>query len=171
MTTDDLDPKSDRVSSPEDRARLVAETLAHAVAQEAQYSQRVPVAVRGGGGRTAAALVLFALAAVIGVAPPAWLSGAPPRVVPSQSREEGAVAALYIPAQAVEAHRTRTGTLPATLEETGVVVPGVRFVRSNNRVYQLVTAQPGGTALVYDSSRPDPRFTQMGDGWFQEDGS
>ena len=46
-----------------------------------------------------------------------------------------------------------------------VRIPGIRFVRSNNRVYQLVAARPNGRALVYDSARPDPEFEDVENGW------
>ena len=75
------------------------------------------------------------------------------------------VAALQLQARQIEVFRARHGRLPRTLDEVPVRIPGIRFVRSNGRVYQLVAARPNGRALVYDSARPDPEFEDVENGW------
>ena len=111
------------------------------------------------------------LAAYVGVAPPPWVAGEPPLQVPPAALERGVVAALYLQAQQIEVFRIRNGRLPRSLAELPVRVPGVLFVRSNNRLYQLVAARPDGRALVYDSANPEPVFEQIADGWNPEPGS
>ena len=171
MTTEDLDPPIDPVSSQEDRDRLLAETLAHAELMEAQYRQPLPETVRTGQWKAPLALVVLALAGYIAVAPPGWVAGAPPPQVEAAELERGAIAALHLQAHQVEAFRVRNGRLPRSLDELPVQLPGIRFVRSNNRVYQLVAAGPDGGAVVYDSASPEARFDQVAAGWIDEAGS
>ena len=171
MTIDDLDPPTHPVSSPEDRDRLLAEALVHAELQEAQYRQPLTEAARTGQWKAPLAFVVLLLAAYIGVAPPGWVAGEPPLQVTPAALERGVVAALHLQAQQIEAFRVRNGRLPRTLEELPIRVPGVRFVRSNNRLYQLVAARPDGQALVYDSANPELAFEQIAAGWNPEPGS
>lgn len=65
---------------------------------------------------------------------------------------------LYLQAQQIEAYRLREGHLPDSLGEVPARFAGIRYVRSNSRVYQLVGHGPDGSPVVYDSTRPDPIF-------------
>jgi hypothetical protein len=171
MSDVDLEEATHIVSTPEDRDRLLAETLAHAEVQDAQYKQPLPETVQIGLWKTPLGLVVFMLAAYIAVSPPSWLAGDPAPQLIDAELERGAAAALFIQAEQIRVFRTRTGRLPQTLDELPVRLPDIRYVRSNNRVFQLVAAGPNGEALVYDAARPDPRFEEFGTVLIQEPGS
>jgi hypothetical protein len=139
-------------SSPEERDRLIAEALAHAESRDLSYRPppEAPV-VRWKG---AAAALTALLGAALLVVPPGWLRGAPLPSVPPEARELGVRVTLLMQAQEVEAYRQRNQRLPDRLDDLGATMPGLRFVRSNDRVYQLVAYGPDGRAVVYDSTRP-----------------
>ncbi len=162
---EDLDPPAQRISSPEDRSRLLAEAIAQAEALEAHYLHPSPESRRTGQWKGPLALVVLMLAAYVSLAPPPWLAGGPPPQVSSAELGRGVVAALQMQARQIEVFQARHGRLPRTLDEVPVRIPGVRFVRSNSRVYQLVAARPNGQALVYDSAKPDPEFEDVENGW------
>ena len=156
-----MDPPTDRVSSPEDRSRLVAEAIAHAEAQEAHY-RHPPTSKRPTGRwKGTVALVLFTVAGYVALFSPTWVLGPPPPRLAPADRGRGVVAALQIQARQIETFQARNGRLPRTLEEVPHRLPGIRFVRSNTRQFQLVGARPDGAALVYDSSNPDPAFAEI----------
>lgn len=142
-------------SSPEERDRLIAEALAHAEARDLSYlpPSVAPTTVRWKGAVGAAGLLL---GAALLVAPPAWLRGNPAPSVTGEARELGARTVLYLQAQEIEAYRQRHQGLPDRLGDLDAELPGLRFVRSNDRVYQLVAYGPDGRAVVYDSTRPRP---------------
>ena len=171
MTIEDLDPPAERISSPEDRGRLLAEAVAHAEILEAHYRQPSPESRRTGRWKGPLALIVLMLAGYIALAPPPWLVGGPLPQVSSAERGRGVVAALQMQARQIEVFQARHGRLPRTLDEVPVRIPGVRFVRSNSRVYQLVAARPNGRALVYDSAKPDPEFEDVENGWDRGPGS
>jgi hypothetical protein len=159
---DDLDPPPipldlGDVSTPEARARLLAEALAHAEHKEARY--RVPLADARHVARlkSAAAAVLIVAAGVVAVAPPAWVQPEPPASLTEGERAQGIRLALLLQAQQVEAYRVRTQQLPASLDELPVKLDGVRYARSG-RSYQLVGFTPDGDAIVYDAADPSPPF-------------
>ena len=160
---EDLDAPTRDISSAEDRGRLLADAIAHAETREAHYRQ--PEAPRTGHWKGPLALCVLMIAAYIGLAPPPWLAGKPLPQVSSAERGRGVVAALQIQARQIEVFQARNGRLPRTLDEVPARVPGVRFVRSNSRVYQLVAARPNGRALVYDSATPAPEFEDVENGW------
>ncbi len=166
---EDLDEPTRDISSPEDRGRLVAEAIAHSETREAHYRQ--PESRRTGHWKTPLALSVLVIAGYIGLAPPPWLAGEPLPQVSSAERGRGVVAALQIQARQIEVFQARHGRLPRTLDEVPARIPGIRFVRSNSRVYQLVAARPNGRALVYDSVRPGPEFDGIENGWDSEPGS
>lgn len=140
-------------SSPEERARLVAEALADSEARDQRY--RPPSEPpRDDRWKGLLALVLFVCAGVVAVAPPGWLATEPPPAVPDAARAVGASATVYLQAQAIEAFRQRHQRLPEDLSELPGALPGVRFVRSNDRVYQLVGRGPDGRTVVFDSTEP-----------------
>ena len=66
----DLDPPAERVSSPEDRNRLLAEAIAHAETKEANYRQPSKQGRRTGQWKGPLSLVVLGLSAYIGFAPP-----------------------------------------------------------------------------------------------------
>lgn len=165
MTNDQPQPDAPRRSPEEARDRLVAEAVAHSAALEAQY--REPMAPEGPPSvwKVLVALLIAATAAYVAARPPALLTPGTPPVLRAGELERGARAALYLQAQQIEAFRLREGRLPRSLDEVGARVPDVAFVRSNNRVYQLVTSRPDGSNLVYDSARPSPAFAAVTSGW------
>jgi hypothetical protein len=145
------------VSTPEARARLLAEALAHAEHKEARY--RVPLADTRLVARwkSLAASIVLVLAGVVAVSPPAWVSPEPPAQITPGSRIRGIRIALLLQAQQIEAYRVRTHELPVTLDELPAVLPGLRYARSG-RSYQLVAFDPAGTPIVYDAADPSPAF-------------
>lgn len=165
---EDPDRSQARVSDAAERQRLLAATLAHAVARDAEYRE-APVAP----GRQAAwwkwgsALGLLAAAGLALVAPPARLAGPPLPAVSEAEVEQGLERALFLQSGEIEAFRIREGRLPRTLDELDGTLPGIRYVRSNNRVYQLVVARPDGSALVWDSADPSPVRRNLGERWLQ----
>ena len=69
-----LDPPAERVSSPEDRNRLLAEAIAHAETKEANYRQPSKQGRRTGQWKGPLSLVVLGLSAYIGFASPPWLA-------------------------------------------------------------------------------------------------
>ncbi|MFQ5537172.1 MAG: hypothetical protein ACE5GJ_06935 [Gemmatimonadota bacterium] len=159
-----------RVSRVEERERLLAEALAHVTAQDLQYSETPLEERRPAIWKGVLALLLLAAAAYAAVLPPAWLPRPPVPAVTQGDREIGVRAALFLQAQAVEGFRVRELRLPGSLEEVGRALPDITFVRSNNRVYQLVARRPNGRPLVYDSAHPDPGFEAVGGSWTAAEG-
>jgi hypothetical protein len=148
------------VSTPEARARLLAEALAHAEHKEARY--RVPVADtrRAARVKSAVAALLLVLAVFVAVTPPAWVRPQPPAQLSEAARARGIRLALLLQAHQVEAHRVRAQELPASLDELPVRLDGMRYTRSG-RSYQLVAFMPDGTPVVYDAADPSPAFQAL----------
>jgi len=170
LSAKDPDPTVPTISRVEDRERILAEALAHADAQEAQY-RVLPAAdpVRGRW-KIAVASLLLALAAWVALSPPAWVTGpAAPRPTEGDL-ERGLRAAIYLQVQQVEAYRLREGRVPSHLSELPVHLPGLTLVRSNNRVYQIRGLRPDGVPVVYDSARPSPAFEAAAAGWISAEG-
>jgi hypothetical protein len=145
------------VSTPEQRARLLAQTLAHAEHKEARY--RVPIdtgVARRWKGSLAA--VGFLLAGWVAAVPPTWVRPEPPAELNAAARARGIRTALLLQALQVEAFRVETQRLPGTLDELPMRLPGVQYARSGTRAYQLVGYEADGNAIVYDSARPAPAF-------------
>lgn len=158
MSLDDPDPPVHRISRPEDRERILAEALAHAEAQEEQY--RVATSDQSSRGRwkVPTALALFVAAGILVLFPVRWSGSASPSQPSALDLDRGLRTALYLQAQQIEAYRLREGSLPHSLDDVGARFDGIRFVRSNTRVYQLVGRRADGSPLVYDSARPDSTF-------------
>jgi hypothetical protein len=145
------------VSTPEARARLLAQALAHAEHKEARY--RVPLADtrRAARWKSAAAVALLALAGVVAIAPPSWVRPEPPAQLGDAARDRGIRLALLLQAQQVEAYRVRAQQLPASLDDLPMRLAGLRYTRSG-RSYQLVGFTPLGDAIIYDAADPSPEF-------------
>lgn len=140
-------------SSPEERDRLVAEALADSEARDQRYRppSEPPEDERWKG---LLSVVLFVCAGVVAFSPPDWLAPETPPTVPHTARVVGARATVYLQAQGIEAFRHRHQRLPDALGELPGALPGIRFVRSNDRVYQLVARGPDGRAVIFDSTEP-----------------
>lgn len=153
------------VSRAEERERLLAATLAHATAREEAFRQPTDAAGRPSWWKVPLALLILLAAGWITASPPDWLF---PAAEPSLSRgqlERGVHAALYLQAREIDAYRLLRGRLPDSLEELPERFDGLRYVRSDSRVYQLVAMLPDGSRLIYDSAHPAPGFSDVSRGW------
>ncbi len=140
-------------STPDERDRLVAEALAHARALDAVYLPPTEVEPdRRWHGPLA--LVLLILAGTMVVFPPSWLAGPPPPAVSVADEMLGLRLTLELQAAHIEAFKERRQRLPEQLDELDASLPGVRYVRSGERVYQLVAYGPDRLPVVWDSARP-----------------
>lgn len=151
-------------ATPEERDRVLAAALAHVEMQDAIY--RVPLesgASRRWKGLLATAVFLMALV-LVGLPPAFLVPRAPPPLTVSETAE-GTRLALLMQAEQIEAFRVRSGRLPMSIDEVDTALPGVRFVRSSNRLYQLIAYTPSGEAVVYDSASPDPSFAATAEVW------
>ncbi|MDA1104873.1 MAG: hypothetical protein O2956_14910 [Gemmatimonadetes bacterium] len=165
--TGDLDDDAfdlGEVSGVEDRDRLLAAALAHAEMQEAIY--RVPTST----GQTrrwkaTIASLIFVLALFVAARPPGFVMPDPPARVSGADELYGIRVTLLIQSQQIEAFRARNLRLPNSMEEVAVQLPGVRLVRSSNRLYQLIAYTRRGEAVVYDSSTPGPEFEGIAREW------
>ncbi|MHB1194605.1 MAG: hypothetical protein ACYC6F_16390 [Longimicrobiales bacterium] len=158
MTNTEPDTPVHRISRVEDRERLLAETLAHAEAQEAQYKVLPAGEPEHGRWKASLAAVLLVLAAWIALTPPRWIAGAEAPFPTAGERDRGLRAAIWMQARQVEVFRLREGRLPEHLSELPVQMPGLTLVRSNNRVFQIQGRLADGELLVFDSAQPSPAF-------------
>ncbi len=142
-------------STPEERDRLIAEALAHAEALDAVYLPPTEVEPDRRW-RGPLASVLLVLAGTLALFPPTWLQGPPPPAVSTADAVLGARLTLELQAAHVEAFQQQHQRLPDDLDELGSALPGVRYVRSGERVYQLVAYGPDRRPIVWDSTRPSP---------------
>ena len=151
-------------TTPEERDRLLAAALAHVEMQDAIY--RVPLesgASRRWKGLIASAVFLFAIV-LVGLPPAFLVPEAPPPLTVAETGG-GIRMALLMQAEQIEAFRARSGRLPSSIAEVETALPGVRYVRSSNRLYQLIAYTPAGDAVIYDSSSPDPSFAAAEEAW------
>jgi hypothetical protein len=163
---DDRDVSVHRIDPVEDKDRLLAEALAHAEHQEERHRVRFPDRdPRGGRWKTPTALVLFVVAALLAAFPTSWMPTPLPPVPSPLEIEWGLRVDLYLQTAQIEVFRAREGRLPTSLAELPVRVPGLRFVRSNGRVFQLVARRADGSALVYDSAHPAPGMKRGVGAW------
>jgi hypothetical protein len=153
------------VSSPEVRDRLLAEALAHAEHKDARY--RVPFAEAPAAARWKAllALLIVLVAGAITAVPPGWARPEPPAQLEPAERTRNLRIALLLQSQQVEAFRVRAQRLPTSLGELPRTLPGVRYVRSGSRAYQLIAYEADGNAIVYDSASPTPPFSELATAW------
>ena len=151
-------------STPEERDRLLAAALAHAEMQEAIY--RVPTEeLRSRRIKTGIAAALTLAAALTAWNPPGLLVPAPPPALSETDRADGVLVALTLQAQQIEAFRAANGRLPRSLAEVESPIPDVRFVRSSNRLYQLLGYDAAGEPVVFDSEAPAPAFERLWRSW------
>jgi hypothetical protein len=146
--------------SDEDRDRLIAAAMAQVEMQEAIY--RVSTTPRRGvGGKAAVAFTLLFLALLVGVWPPGIMVPDPPAQLTQRDVLTGLRVTLLLQAQQIEAFRVTEDRLPTSLEEAGAPFDGIRYVRSGNRVYQLVAYAPDGEPVIFDSAAPAPAFEAL----------
>ena len=151
-------------TTAEERDRLLAAALAHAEMQEAIY--RVPTEERRSRRiKSTIAAGIFLIAALMAVNPPGLLVPEPPPLLAEEDRGLGTLVALTLQAQQVEAFRVANGRLPRSIAELEGGIPGIRFVRSSNRLYQLIAYTPDGEPVVYDSGSPGPDFERLWRTW------
>ncbi len=151
-------------TTPEQRERLLQAALVHAEMQEAVY--RIPTPERRSRRiKSGIAAAILLLAAFVAVRPPGILVPPPPPTLSEAERDHGLRVALLLQAQEVEAFRVTNGRLPASTAELDVRWPGIRLLRSNNRLYQLVVYGPDEEPVVYDSAAPEPEFETLARAW------
>ena len=170
MSPNDVGPPTDRASRAEERERLVAEVAAIAETKDIQFQRLPPGQARRGGWKIPTALVVLLLAVIVAAFPPLSRGDDATLSPTSEELQRGLRAALYLQAEQVEVFRVREGRLPVSLDEVPVRIPGIRFVRSNNRVYQLVGFLTDGDPIVYDSARPTDPFDAVAAGWLEGPG-
>lgn len=165
---DDPDDPTERISRVEERQRILDAAMAHAETQEAHYKV-IPADERiHRRWKRPLAFVILVLAGALAAFPPAWIGGASPPSIQEEDLERGLVAAVYLQALQVEVFRLRNGRLPDDLAEVPSHLPGLQFVRSNSRVYQILGRRPGGEVLIYDSAQPAPDFAAATSEWRTE---
>lgn len=151
-------------TTPEERDRILSAALAQVEMQEAIY--RVPtetgMADRGKG---TIALLLMLMALYVSVRPPDLVIPEPPAQLVAADQIYGTRVALLLQVQQIEAYRIREQRLPESLGEVAVVLPGVRFVKSSSRLYQLIAHTPEGVTIVYDSASPAQDFERISRSW------
>jgi hypothetical protein len=154
LSPDDPDTPVHRVSRVEDRERLLAEAMAHSEEADKQYRISFAGEVTPPRWKTPVAVGIFAVAVLLLLSPPGLIAPTTaPRPTPADL-ERGLRITLALQAEQVEVFRARTGALPQDVSQLPVRIPGLRLVRSNSRVYQLVGDRPDGTPMLYDSARP-----------------
>ena len=114
--------------------------------------------------------LILGVAAVVAIFPPGWSAPAPAPTLTTGELQRGLRTALYLQATQVESFRVREGRLPRSLDDVALRIPGIRYVRSNNRVFQLVGTMPDGAAIVYDSARPTESFDSLAAAWAGDPG-
>lgn len=154
----DLDAQPAELSKPEERDRLIAQALAHAEAQDARYRQPMPGAGQAGRWKSLFAMVVFLISGYVAVAPPSWTLGDQAPRVTEGDQVRGVRFTLLLQAEEIETFRALNQRLPESLNELSVQLPGIRFVRSGPRAYQLFGFSSGGERIVYDPASPDVEF-------------
>jgi len=158
----------EELSDPAVRERLLAETVAHALAQDAQYSGPVgdPTGTRTGW-KLLGALFLLVVAGLLLLAPPRFLTGPPPPGLTEADRRQGMEATLLLHALEVDAFRLDSARLPGSLEEVGASVSDIRYLRTGNRSYQLTLQAPGVGVVIYDGADPPDTARSLAKRWLR----
>jgi hypothetical protein len=139
-------------------------TSAHAEMQEARYRVTTDAGAAGRWKGTIASFI-FLVALVVFIRPPGFLVPDAPATLTPDDELFGVRVTLLLQAEQIEAYRSREEQLPRSLAEVDARFPGVRFVRSSNRLYQLIAYTVEGEAIVYDSATPDPVFATIARDW------
>lgn len=155
--------------TPEDRDRLLQAALAHVEMQDAVY--RVPTTTTRPRRFGAAATAVVLVAALwVAVAPPSILVPPSPATPTEADLLDGVHSMLWLHMQQVESFRVESGRLPRDISELSDPQPGVQYVRSSNRLYQLVMRAADGRAIMYDSGSPAPVFDGLAERFRLADG-
>lgn len=146
-----------------DRYEALLEVLEHQKAQlerdrAREASLRAPRRRRGTGWLVG---VLTAIAVWLWLVPPAPLRIEPPPPQPVAEEEEALRFIMSIQARRLEAFRRVSGRYPSSLEETGPPLPGVRYARLHDDLYQI-TGTTDRLTLTYRSDLPLDDFADGG---------
>lgn len=142
------------VSRVEERDRLLDAVARDAYAKDTGFRSRRTPRRRRAPWTTALAVVVLAVAARVVAVPPGFLQDGPLPVPSSDDLLRGVETRLLLQAWQVEVFRFREGSLPDSLPQVRALLPGIRYVRSDARVFQLVATGPEGEPVVYDSALP-----------------
>ncbi len=158
----------EELSDPALRDRLLKETVAHALAQDAQYSGPVgnPMGTRTGW-KLLGACALFLVAGLLLLAPPRLLTGPPPPDLTPADLRRGMEATLLLHALEIDAFRLESARLPASLEEVGASGSDVRYLRTGNRSYQLTLRAPGVGVVIHDGTDPPATARSLAERWLR----
>ena len=151
-------------TTSEQRDRLLAAALAQVEMQDAVY--RVSADTNQTRNiKAGIAIGVLLIAALVGIRPPGLLVPDPPAALTQADRTQGLRVALLLQAQQVEAFRVQAGRLPNSMAEVETSLPGIRLVKSSNRLYQLIAYTSEGEPIVYDSEVPAPEFERLRREW------
>jgi hypothetical protein len=148
------------LSKPEERDRLIAQALAHAETQDARYRQRIGTD-QTGRWKGLLATIVFVIAGYVAAAPPAWVRGEGGPAITESDQLRGVRVSLLLQAREVETFRAFNQRLPESLDELSGRLPGISFVKSGQRVYQLFAFTPAGQRVVYDPVSMDADFEAL----------
>jgi hypothetical protein len=102
---------------------------------------------------------LAVLALYLLIAPPRWVTVNPIEPPDLATQEESLRGAMWMVAQRIESYRVTNGQAPVSLTEAGSAPPEIEYIRRGQNDYQLL-ATVGETAVLYDSTEPDPSFAE-----------
>lgn len=105
--------------------------------------------------------VLLVFTAWIWLLPPAFLRVEAPPAPPVQEEEAALRFLMYVQAQRIKAYRQETGEYPTRLEEAGPPLPGMRYMRLADELYQL-TGVTERLTLTFRSDLPLEEFVGSG---------
>jgi hypothetical protein len=154
LSVDRRDRSPRDVSRVEERDRLLGAVVQNADARDTEFRSRRPEPRRRASWAYGLAFAVLAIAARVAIAPPAFLQDGPPPVAAAEDLLRGTESRLLLQAWQVEVFRVREGRLPDSLPQVRALLPGIRYVRSDARVYQLVARGPDGEPVIYDSALP-----------------
>jgi hypothetical protein len=152
-------------TTDEQRDRLLAAALAHVEMQDAVYRVRTSSGLSRSRLKATSTYILLVVALIVAIVPPGFIVPAQPTRVTNADREYGIRVAMVLEAQQIEAFRVETQRLPDSLEEVPNGLPGIRFVKSGARLYQLIAYLPSGEAIVYDSEALTADFQRIARVW------
>ncbi len=153
-------PHDAKRSTDAERRRLLEEFSTARRARNDEWEARRRNAGRAA--RAARLVVALALGAVLTwllVSPPAWVHPPVAEPVPPAVTEAGLRLAMFIQAQQLEGFRRERGHLPASLEETGEAVEGLRYSTVAPDGWELSGGPPGAEIRLHSG---DPLDTFLG---------